>query len=250
MAKTRKKPDNKFEKAVKPYYHPSSDDCFIVYSSKEKLSLDGDFTALQAKNVKKKFGFELLCSDLLKSANEAFDYHKEKKILLKLPKALDYGDTLGALPDSYTNTNELFILHKTTSKMGFGVSSGGNMNKGYVIAEYIGERVTLASNTDSTYYYFNKDNTANIDAKNYGNVARFFNHCPNEHPNEKVLTANVAALEWKVSEKLTKVFFISLREIKAFEPICWDYGDNYNFHQGVELLDANTYFPINDHHDL
>lgn len=250
MAKARKKTDSKFEKAVKPYYHPSSDDCFIIYSSKEKLSLDGDFTALKVKNVKKQFGFELLCSDLLKSVDEAGDYYREKEMIPDLPKLLYAGKTPDALPDSYTNTNTLFILHKTTSKMGFGISASSDMHKGYIIAEYIGERITLASNTDSIYYYLNNEGTANIDAKNYGNVARFFNHCPNEHHNKQVLTANIGALEWKVSETLTKVFFITLRDIKAFEPICWDYGDDYNFHQGVELLDSNTYFPINDHHDL
>jgi len=58
------------------------------------------------------------------------------------------------------------------------------------------------------------------------------------------MTANLAIVPWKVSETVTKIFFITNRDIKAFEPLCWDYGDKFGFEHDIELLNAETYFPL------
>lgn len=133
--------------------------------------------------------------------------------------------------------------------MGLEVVSGGNLGKSVVVAEYLGERLSANSLPSDSTYLIN-DNPIYIDAKYYGNIARFFNHCPFEHSNPNVLTANVVAVSWQASETLTKIFFITTREIKEFEPICWDYGSKYKFDHPVELVDANTYGPLKDHGDL
>ena len=78
-----------------------------------------------------------------------------------------------------------------------------------IIAEYVGERKD--SNTkiiDSSYVYLPYDGTK-IDAKDYGNMARFFHHCPSDHTDKQVMTANLATIGWDVSETLKKVFFIT-----------------------------------------
>ena len=148
------------------------------------------------------------------------------------------------------NTLNLFVLHKTSSKTGFGISTYSALERGMVISEYIGERKASNLKLDDSSYVLINDDRTNIDAKKYGNVARFFNHCPNEHSNKQVLTANLMIVPWKTSDTVTKVFFITIRDIKAFEPLCWDYGPAYSFDSDIELLDANTYLPINDHTDL
>ena len=74
MTKKIKKNDQRFENSVKPYYHPSEDGCFLVYSPTKKISPKTEFVAYQVDQVKAKFGLNLICGDLTKSTNEAFKY--------------------------------------------------------------------------------------------------------------------------------------------------------------------------------
>jgi hypothetical protein len=242
MAKNQpgKKDKSIFEKSVKPFYH-SSEKCFLYYSSSPVLSSKSNFSVLAPEKIKSKFGFEFLCNDLLKSVREAENYRLEKSILTPMPNSL-----IGKI-DSYgieTNTMDLFVLHKISSKIGFTISTYSALKKGMVITEYVGERKdSNIKNADTTYLLLNDDGT-NIDGKDYGNVARFFHHCPSEHDDKQVMTANLAIVPWKVSETVTKIFFITNRDIKAFEPLCWDYGDKFGFEHDIELLNAETYFPL------
>lgn len=237
---TNKKNKEKFENAVKPFFYPSAQ-CYIAYSPNNKLSPKAKFSALTTEQVKAKFGFELLCDDLMKSVRKAEEFRFEKEIITIFPETLKEEITAYGIE---TNTLNLFVLHKISSKLGFGISTYSALKKGTIVAEYVGERkpsdIKIA---DSSYLLLNNDGT-NIDAKDYGNVARFFNHCPSDHTNEQVMTANLMILPWKVSETLTKVFFVTLRDIKEFEPLCWDYGDKFRFDREVELLNAETYLPM------
>ena len=242
----------KFEHSVKPYYYPS-DDCSIIYSAEKQLSLKTRFKVLNVEAASKKFGFNLICGDIFESTNAVFKYLFDNSLPIAYPKSL--GALKNSSPEVYSDTNKIFILHKSPSKMGLEVVSGAKMEKGIVVAEYLGEELLsrgIVSDTtrgiDTTYII--NHHPVHVDAKYYGNIARFFNHCPTEHSNPNVLTANLAAVPWQVSETITQVFFITTREIEPFEPICWDYGSNYQFDQPVELLDANTYLPINDYNDL
>ena len=141
---------------------------------------------------------------------------------------------------------DLFILHKISSKIGFTISTYSALKKGMVIAEYVGERKDAYIKIEDPSYLLINDDGMNIDAKDYGNAARFFHHCPSKHANKQVMTANLAIVPWKASETVTKIFFITTRDIKAFEPLCWDYGDKFSFEQDVELLNSQSYEPLID----
>lgn len=236
---SKKQKDQKFDTAVKPYYYPK-EHCFIVYSASTKLSKQASFEVLSTQQVKKKFGFNLLCDDFNKSARQAEKYMMENN-LGRVPQK--FFDDMPEYTIEGGDTNKFFILHNTSAKSGFGISTYSPLPKFHVLAEYVGERKDYYKFSDNTYALLSGDGTK-IDSKDYGNAARFFNHCPDEHDNPNVLTANLILLMWKSSDKLTKGFFVTTREIKAFEPLCWDYGARYNFGQEVELLDAKTYQPL------
>jgi hypothetical protein len=237
------KKQNTFEKSVKPFYH-SSKECNIIYSSSQIVSSKSQFSFLTTKQVKNNFGFKLLCDELSKSVREAENFRFKQKITHSFPKSLtekgmkSYG--------TETNTRDLFIVHKVSAKIGFAISTYSALKEGVIVAEYVGERKPSDIKIfDTTYLALNNDGT-NIDAKDYGNVARFFHHCPSDHTDKQVMTANLAILPWSVSETLTKIFFITIRDIKAFEPLCWNYNDKYAFDHDVELLNAETYLPITE----
>lgn len=238
MASVKNK--ERFENSVKPFFYPA-EQCYIAYSSNRKLSSKAKFEGFTTEQVKAKFGFELLCGDLLKSVRAAEAYRLKHDIKVSFPDFLDvdqYGIESGTL--------NLFILHKTSTKMGYGISTYSALKKGMIVAEYIGERKKMGTKLDDNSYVLLKNDGTKVDAKDYGNVARFFNHCPSNHTNEQVLTANLMLLPWPASASLTKSFFITVRDIKAFEPLCWDYGDKYSFDQGVELLNSETYLPLTE----
>ena len=244
------KKQSTYEKSVKPFYHISkefhhgSNKCNIIYSPDRILSSKSQFYIAEAKQVKNKFGFKLLCDDLLQSVREAENFRFKQDITQSFPKNLiekgikSYGVE--------TNTRDLFVVHKISAKIGFAISTYSALKEGMIVAEYVGERKPSDIKiSDTTYLALNDDGT-NTDAKDYGNVARFFHHCPHEHTDKQVMTANLVMMPWKVSETLTKMFFMTTRDIKAFEPLCWDYGDKYAFDHEVELLNAETYVPITE----
>lgn len=247
------KKQNIFEKSVEPFYHNSkefyhgSNECNIIYSPDRILSSKSQFSIAEAKQMKNKFGFKLLCDDLLKSVREAESFRFKQDITHSFPKHLIEKGIKSYKVE--TNTRELFVLHKISEKIGFAISTYSALKKGMIIAEYVGERKSSDIKiSDTTYLVLSNDGT-NIDAKNYGNVARFFHHCPHEHVDKQVMTANIAMLPWQVSETLIKPFFMTTRDIKAFEPLCWDYNDKYAFDHDVELLNAETYLPMTEFKD-
>jgi SET domain-containing protein len=247
------KKQSTYEKSVKPFYHISkefhhgSNKCNIIYSPDRILSSKSQFSIAEAKQMKNKFGFKLLCDDLSKSVKEAESFRFKQDITHSFPKNLiekgikSYGVE--------TNTRDLFVVHKISAKIGFAISTYSALKEGMIVAEYVGERKPSDIKiSDTTYLVLNDDGTK-IDAKDYGNVARFFHHCPSDHTDKQVMTANIAILPWQVSETLTKIFFITIRDIKEFEPLCWDYNDKYAFDHEVELLNAETYLPITESHN-
>lgn len=225
-----------FEKSVKPFFY-KLDTCYITYAPNNNPSDKNSLIKLSPAEVRKKFDFQLLCDDLKKSAKEnidCFEYNLKSVFSDNIDVAQSYSIK--------ANNLDSFILHKFSEKTGFGILSATNIERGSIIAEYVGAR-TNGPVSDSTYLFLTINNRLDIDAKDYGNAARFFNHCPATHPNKDVLTANVQAMGCSEG-KLTKIFFVALRDIKAFEPICWDYLDAYDFKNGQELINAKTYLPI------
>ena len=161
------KKQNTFEKSVKPFYHNSkefhhdSKECNIIYSPDQILSSKSQFSIVETKQVKNYFGFKLLCDDLSKSVKEAENFLFEQKITHTFPKSLaekgikSYGIE--------TNTRDLFIVHKISSKIGFAISTYSALKEGIIVAEYVGERKPSDIKiSDTTYLALNDDGT-NID---------------------------------------------------------------------------------------
>ncbi len=46
------------------------------------------------------------------------------------------------------------------------------------------------------------------------------------------------------------LFFITIRDIKAFQPQCYDYGNKYTHSDNIELLNTITYLPMHEHDEL
>lgn len=240
----KKKIDKTYSTSVKPYYYPAQQQCYILYSRDNKLSEESKFTQVGPTETKESLGFNLLCDDLVKSTTQTYNYIFTNNAPYKVL------DSLGE--EIYTpipNILDFLVLHPTSLKMEFGVSTNSALPKGRIIAEYIGERKnSYIKITDKTYVALTNDGK-DIDAKDYGNVARFFNHCPNIHDNPNVLTANLALLVQPASKTLEKLYLVTIRDIKEFEPLCWNYGSKYNFAESPVLLDKETYLPINDSAD-
>lgn len=246
----KNKIDKTYRTSVKPYYYPTEQQCYILYSQDNKLSKESKFFKLGHTEAKEVLGFNLLCDDLVKSTTQTYNYISTHNA------SFNFIDSLGE--QEYTpvpNILDFLVLHSISLKMEFGISTNSALPKGRIIAEYLGERknsyikindeiyVPLKI-TDESYVTLTGDDK-DIDAKDYGNVARFFNHCPDEHDNPNVLTANLALLSQPASKTLNKMYLITLRDIKEFEPLCWDYGSKYHFAGSPELLDKDTYLPIN-----
>ena len=256
MAKNKKQ--TKFSKNVAPFYHPASQ-CYMLYTDDNVITTDESrYQVLSPKKVKSKFDLNLICENLVKTVQNAQKFSHTHKV------KVSHGDA------NYDNNaiNNL-VVHKLSSDMGYGVSSFSPMPKNLIVAEFVGERKPYASKSFSKEYgfltktssknnqWFNADNevaiesdnfdsrTSNIDPKTYGNVARFFNHCPKEHENSEVLTANLDVTVWPVSSTMARVFLVTNRAIKAGEPLCWDYGPTYE-HADMVLLNGQTFLPIEE----
>lgn len=253
---TKSKKDTVLSKNVAPYYFKAPR-CAMLYTTDSVITQDDSrYYFLDAKLVKKNFGFNLLCDDLGKTVKKAQKFVQDNKILVQYIEA------------SYEmNAMAILAVHKLPGNIGYGVSSYAPLHKKHIVAEFVGERKPYGSKDFSEEYGFltkplphnnqwqttdgkiafesnNFDSKiANIDPKTYGNIARFFNHCPQTHENEEVLTANLDVTVWPVSSTMARVFLVTNRAIKAGEPLCWDYGPTYE-HADMVLLNGQTFLPI------
>lgn len=103
----------------------------------------------------------------------------------------------------------------------YGLRSTCAIVEGTVVIEYVGEfmsvetykqRVVCKSHT--TTYAMETGDGYIIDARYYGNYARFINHDCNP---------NLVAIKRKM--EITRVFLIALRDIEPFENVTFDYGN-------------------------
>lgn len=248
-----RKPEEK-----KPFLsYNKSAKCYMAFSSSQRLSENSEYLALSEQNVKKYFGFNLLCGDIQKSYQQAQNFLIKNKIFVQRADA-----------NYLSNAIDSLVVHKISQKMGYGISTYSKLQKNIIILEYIGERkpysegnieyVFLTKTTINTNKWLNSDgnvaitsddfntNISNIDPSLYGNIARFFAHCPATHENKEILTANLEIVVWPNSPTSAKVFLVTARDIERFEPLCWDYGPTYNFKDGMTLLSGETYLPIEE----
>ncbi|KAK7504462.1 hypothetical protein BaRGS_00004328 [Batillaria attramentaria] len=114
-----------------------------------------------------------------------------------------------------------------TNGRGWGVRSLMDIPKGTFICEYIGELISdsEADRREDDSYLFDLDNkdgdTYCIDARKYGNVARFINH---------LCEPNIVPVKVFVEHqdlRFPRICFFSSREIKAYEELGFDYGEKF-----------------------
>lgn len=224
-------------KKPKLHYHPTSN-CYLIFTTKSSPSLsESDIELLWPAEVKQKFKFNLLCDDLRKAVTEAENFRMKSHGAFAWPPELKVPKSKIEIVSSWL---DVFVVYKVSAEIGYGVYTNSALEIGCIIAEYVGELKARSTSIHDSTYTHKMDNRKVIDAKDYGNIARFFSHCPSEHPNERVMTANVASIPWKVSKDITKIFFVTLRDIKAGEPICFDYGERWFPEGSVQYFDANA----------
>lgn len=117
-------------------------------------------------------------------------------------------------------------LFRTKGK-GWGVRALRDIPRGTFICEYVGELISDldADQRADDSYLFDLDNkdgeTYCIDARNYGNIARFINHLcePNLVP--------VKIFVDYQDLRFPRIAFFSSRPIRASEELGFDYGDKF-----------------------
>ncbi|XP_018021022.1 titin homolog [Hyalella azteca] len=117
-------------------------------------------------------------------------------------------------------------LFRTTNK-GWGVRALKRILKGSYVCEYVGEIITdlEADQRQDDSYLFDLDNrdseTFCLDARNYGNVARFINHlcAPNLTPVKVFLDHQDLAFP--------RIALYASRDIEAEEELGFDYGEKF-----------------------
>ncbi|KAK3087589.1 hypothetical protein FSP39_007912 [Pinctada imbricata] len=119
-----------------------------------------------------------------------------------------------------------FQMMKTEGR-GWGVKTLLDIPKGTFICEYIGELISdsEADSREDDSYLFDLDNrdgdTYCIDARRYGNIARFINH---------LCEPNIIPVKVFVDHqdlRFPRICFFSSRDIKAEEELGFDYGEKF-----------------------
>ncbi|XP_054008738.1 histone-lysine N-methyltransferase EHMT2 isoform X1 [Hylaeus anthracinus] len=119
-----------------------------------------------------------------------------------------------------------FQLFRTQGK-GWGLRTLRHISKGSYVCEYVGEIISdsEADHREDDSYLFDLDNrdgeTYCIDARRYGNIARFINHscAPNLLP--------VRVFVEHQDLHFPRIAFFANREIEADEELGFDYGEKF-----------------------
>ncbi|XP_045581767.2 uncharacterized protein G9a isoform X3 [Procambarus clarkii] len=114
-----------------------------------------------------------------------------------------------------------------TSEKGWGVRALKTIQKGSYVCEYVGEIITdlEADQRQDDSYLFDLDNkdseTFCIDARGYGNIARFINH---------LCEANLTPVKVFIDHQdltFPRIAFFANRDIEADEELGFDYGEKF-----------------------
>nr|XP_018903035.1 PREDICTED: histone-lysine N-methyltransferase EHMT2 isoform X1 [Bemisia tabaci]XP_018903036.1 PREDICTED: histone-lysine N-methyltransferase EHMT2 isoform X1 [Bemisia tabaci] len=120
-----------------------------------------------------------------------------------------------------------FQLFRTKDNKGWGVITLNLIPKGTYVCEYIGEIISdfEADTREDDSYLFDLDNrddeTYCIDARRYGNIARFINHScvPNLQP--------VRVFIGHQDLRFPRIAFFANRDIQPYEELGFDYGEKF-----------------------
>ncbi|MCP9266319.1 putative histone-lysine N-methyltransferase Mes-4 [Dirofilaria immitis] len=124
-----------------------------------------------------------------------------------------------------TNDDKLFMEEKPTKLKGFGAFAKCDIDKGTDLTEYIGQVMTkeeyleklrfrsLFSDLEASYFGMRLTNDFYVDARNYGSVARSFNHSC--EPNTKVDAVTV--------DGIYRLKISTIKNIRKGEELTFDY---------------------------
>ncbi len=102
------------------------------------------------------------------------------------------------------------------SSAGLGLFATNEINKGELVIEYTGERITEEeANRRGGRYLFELNDNWTIDGKGRDNIARYLNHAcrPNCEP--------------ELNDDETRIFIYAKRKIKSGEELTYNYGKMY-----------------------
>ncbi|GFY67799.1 histone-lysine N-methyltransferase EHMT2 [Trichonephila inaurata madagascariensis] len=116
-----------------------------------------------------------------------------------------------------------------TLDRGWGVRTLRDLSKGTFVCEYVGEVIPndeVSRRTDDTYLFDleskkGKTGEYSIDARFYGNIARFINHS---------CDPNLVGIQVFVEHQdlnFPRIAFFTRKDVKAFEELCFDYGMDF-----------------------
>ncbi|GIY06390.1 hypothetical protein CDAR_505911 [Caerostris darwini] len=110
-----------------------------------------------------------------------------------------------------------------TLNRGWGVRTLKFLTKGTFVCEYVGEVISeneISRRPDDTYF-FDLDSSSGdycVDGRFFGNIARFINHS---------CEPNLVSIRVFVEHQdlnFPRIAFFTMRDIEAFEELCFDYG--------------------------
>lgn len=145
----------------------------------------------------------------------------------------DYGAFCNELCSCKCREPELPILYVKRTPTGFGVFSYTDIPADTFVAQYLGEVITTqeANIRPRTYLFdmdFNSDKYC-IDATNYGNVSRYFNHSCS--PNMKSISYSGGFPD---NCGMHRIGFKSLKKIKAHQELTFNYTPNQELVKLIE----------------
>ncbi|KTD17000.1 SET domain-containing protein-lysine N-methyltransferase [Legionella jordanis] len=195
------------------------------------------------------------------SEDSGFDFHFCDTLLMQdelsfadLPQEVNGDDLFISQPEilGFFQLQENFQrleLRYINPLIGFGGFSREKIKKNEPVAFYLG--VKTKKHEHSKYYYGPERDCLlmGIDAQQYGNTARFFNHAPNPEPGQNgcsdFLRANLSPKRCLLNG-IELVLFTASRDIVEGEQLFFDYGlsyydkDNFfKFNLQGRLLDEN-----------
>ncbi len=149
-----------------------------------------------------------------------------------------YYDTLSRWYGSYIVVNYVapIFIQWVSNQVGYGLFADHDIPKDSFIMEYAGEVVKNTDNTTWSWTYPAKDgfwdtkSSFAIDARHYGNEARFANH--GEDPNVRT--------ELVYHGKVWHVVYLAARDIKKGEALLIHYGSGYWKHRKKIPLQATA----------
>ena len=112
------------------------------------------------------------------------------------------------------NKTVFYKIKAKRSSAGLGLFAEENIPKGKKIVEYVGRVITKEEEyTSNSKYLFEINSKVTIDGRDRSNIARYANHSHRPNAEPRIIKG--------------QVFIYAIKNIKAGDEICYDYGKEY-----------------------